>query len=70
MKPIRFSEHSELQMILRGATKKEIEISVRSGQWEHAKAGKFKTKHCFDFNSASPVNQKFYKYKTIEPIFA
>ena len=70
MKPIRFSNHAELQMLLRGATKEEIEIAIRSGQRNLAKLGKFRTKHRFEFNSTSPVNKKFYKYKIIEPVFA
>ena len=70
MKPIRFSNHAELQMLLRGAGKEEVEIAVRTGKWESAKSGKFKTKYCFEFNLFSPINQKFYKYKIVEPIFA
>lgn len=70
MKSIHFSNHAELQMLLRGSTKEEVEIAIQSGQWEAAKLGTFKTKHCFKFHSVSPINQKFYKYKTIEPIFA
>jgi len=69
VKPIRFSNHAELQMLLRGASKEEVEIAVRTGEWKSAKSGKFKTKHCFDFNLTSPLNQKFYKYKIVEPIF-
>ncbi len=57
-------------MLLLGATREEVEIAIRSGTWERAKFGKSKTSYCFAFNSLSPVNQKFYKFKIIEPIFA
>lgn len=32
--------------------------------------GKFQTKYSFAFNKTAPINQQFYKYKTVEPIFA
>lgn len=70
MKPIRCSDHAKSQMILRGATDKEVITAIRSGKWEAAKTGKFQTKYRFDFNRVSLINQKIYKYKTIEPIFA
>lgn len=57
-------------MSLRGASEEEVRTTVNSGQWESAKMGKFKTRHMFDFNSLALTNQKFYKYKTVEPIFA
>ena len=70
MKPVYFSNHAKSQMILRGATEEEVEIAVREGKREPAKLGKFKSRHSFAFNSFSPVNQKFYKYKIVESIFA
>ena len=70
MKPIRFSDHAQLQMSLRGASGEEVKIAVNSEQWESAKNGKFKTKYKFDFNRLALANQKFYKYKTVEPVFA
>ncbi len=70
MKQVRFSNHADSQMLLRGATREEVEIAICSGTWERAKFGKFKTSYCFAFNSLSPVNQKFYKFKIVEPIFA
>ena len=70
MKPIRCSDHARLQMVLRGATEDEVIVTIRSGKWETAKMGKFRTKHQFNFDKISLTNQKFYKYKTIEPIFA
>lgn len=57
-------------MILRGASKEEIEIAINSGTWKQAKLGKFSSRFLFEFNSFSPINKKFYKYKIVEPIFA
>jgi len=70
MKAIRFSDHARLQMILRGATEEEVTVAIRAAQREAARRGKFRSKYRFDFNRVSLTNQKFYKYKTVEPIFA
>lgn len=70
MKPIRISNHAKLQMYLRGASEEEVIQSIYSGKWEPAKMGKFQSKYRFDFNMVAPTNQIFYKYKTVEPIFA
>ena len=56
-------------MVLRGASEEEISKTIRTGEWKMAKNGKFSVKCQFDFNKVSLINQKFYKYKTIEPIF-
>ena len=69
MKPIRFSAHAQLQMILRGASKEDVTKTINTGIWHPAKMGKIQTKKRFDFNSIAPTNQQFYKFKTIEPIF-
>lgn len=70
MKQIRFSNHARLQMILRGALEDEVIKAINSGYREPAKMGKFQTKYSFAFNKTAPINQQFYKYKTVEPIFA
>ncbi len=70
MKPIKFSNHARLQMYLRGASEEEVIHSIRTGNWESAKSGKFQSKYRFDFNMLAPINQRFYKYKTVEAIFA
>jgi len=70
MKPIRFSDHARLQMVLRGATEEEVAMSIRTGKWGAAKMRKFQLRHQFDFNRVSLTNQKYYKYKTVESIFA
>lgn len=70
MKPICFSNHARLQMVLRGATEEEVIAAISSGKWETAKVGKFKAKHQFNYKRAALTNNKYYKYKTVEPIFA
>ena len=70
MKPIRFSNHARLQMDLRGASEAEVIASIKSGGWEPARMAKFKTRMRFEFNKTAPTNQKFYKYKIVEPVFA
>lgn len=70
MKPIRFSNHAKLQMELRGASESEVTAAIKSGNWVPAKMTKSKTRLRFDFNKPAPTNQKFYKYKIVEPIFA
>lgn len=70
MKPIRFSNHARLQMSLRGASEEDVIRAIRLGRWESAKMGRFQSKYRFDFNKIALTNQKFYKHKTVEPIFA
>jgi len=70
VKPIRCSDHARLQMVLRGATEEEVTMSIRTDKWGTAKMGKFQSRHQFDFNRVSLTNQKYYKYKTVESIFA
>ncbi|MDO8140397.1 MAG: hypothetical protein Q6358_02765 [Candidatus Brocadiales bacterium] len=70
MKPIRFSDHAKLQMLLGGTAEDEVQTAIKSGQWETAKLGKYKTRCRFEYNAISPVNRKFYKSKIVEPIFA
>ena len=70
MKTIRYSDHARLQMVLRGATEEEVTMTIRAGKWGAAKMGKFRSRHQFDFYRVSLTNQKFYKYKTVESVFA
>jgi hypothetical protein len=57
-------------MTLRGATEEELIKAIRDGRWEPARLGKFRSRYSFAFNRVSLVNQKYYNFKTIEPIFA
>jgi len=70
MKPVKFSSHARWQMELRGASEEEVVHAIKSVKWEDAKMNKFQSKYRFDFNRIALTNQKFYKYKTVEPIFA
>ncbi len=70
MKPIRFSKHAKSQMFLRGASEEDVITAIKQGKWESAKLGKFQSNYRFDFNSIALTNQKFFKYKIVEPIFA
>ena len=69
-KPIIFSAHARLQMSLRGAAENEVITTIRSATWQPAKHGKFQSRLRFDFNQLSPVNQRFYRFKTVDAIFA
>ncbi|MBK8550764.1 MAG: hypothetical protein IPL53_06765 [Ignavibacteria bacterium] len=70
MNEIIFSKHSEMQMLLRGAGKDEVTKTVRDGIRENAKFNKFHFYfHFFDFKSTSPVNNKYYEFKTLDVIF-
>lgn len=68
MKLVRCSSHAELQMVLRGASEREVKKTVETGKRVSAKLGRFSVKCQFEFNDTSPVNRKFYAYKTIEAI--
>ncbi|MFN3466558.1 MAG: DUF4258 domain-containing protein [Candidatus Brocadiales bacterium] len=69
LKPVSFSTHARIQMELRGAEEAEVIKTINSGKWETAKRGKLKCCYRFNFNSPSPINQLFYKYKTVEAVF-
>lgn len=69
MKPVSFSAHARSRIKLRGAEEAEVITTVNYGKWETAKRGKQKCCYRFNFNRPSPINQLFYKYKTIEAIF-
>lgn len=56
-------------MDLRGASEEDVTKAVRLGRWEPAKMDKLQSKYRFDFNKIALTNQKFYKYKIVEPIF-
>jgi hypothetical protein len=69
MHEIIFSKHSEIQMLLRGADKDEVIKTIRNGIKESAKLNKFQSSLTFDFKSNSPVNNKYYEFKTLDVIF-
>jgi hypothetical protein len=69
-KRIYFSSHAKLRMLLRGAEENEVILTIRSSKWELINRGRHHCHHQFDFNGTSPINNKFYKYKTVDVIFA
>jgi len=69
MKEIIFSKHSETQMLLRGADKEEVTKTINDGLKETAKFNKFHSTLKFEFKSNSPVNNKYYEFKTLDVIF-
>lgn len=70
MKPISFSSHARLQMLLRGAEESEVIYAIREGVREQARRGKFLARNHFQFGKESPVSGRYYKHKTVEAIFA
>jgi hypothetical protein len=69
-KPIRLSLHAQRQAELRGTTSLEIVETIRTATWQSALRGKQQAKKYFVFDGISPVNQKQYRFKTVEVIFA
>jgi len=69
VKPIVISQHARRQMILRGAEENEVMLAIQTGDWESAKKGRMHAQYMVDFNNVSPVNQKFYLWKTVDAIF-
>lgn len=70
LKPIRFTTHAHEQARLRGAADSEVTQTIRMGKWEPALRGKYQAKKHFSFDQESPLNQKHYRFKSIEAIFA
>jgi hypothetical protein len=68
-KPIIISQHAKRQMILRGAEENEVMSAIQTGIWQPAKKGRMRAQHVVDFNDVSPVNQQFYRCKTVDAIF-
>ena len=66
---IKFSKHSIIQMLARGADENEVISAILDGNWDIAKYDKLQCRKTFLFKNRSPMNNQFYKYKTIEPIF-
>ncbi|MCI0693809.1 DUF4258 domain-containing protein [candidate division KSB1 bacterium] len=69
IKPIIISQHARRQMILRGAKENEVMLAIQTGVWQPAKKGRIHAQYLGDFNDISPVNQKFYRWKTVDAIF-
>lgn len=68
MKAIRLSQHAQNQLLFRGATAGEVELTIRASQWQNAESGRFECRREFVF--ASEWNGIFYPTKQVRPIFA
>lgn len=44
-------------------------LAIQTGVWQPAKKGRIHAQYLGDFNDISPVNQKFYRWKTVDAIF-
>jgi hypothetical protein len=67
MKPIRLSWHAQDQMLFRGATPREVDITIRTAQWQQAGSGRLECRRTFVFGKE--WNGAFYPTKQVRPIF-
>ena len=67
-KPIRLSEHAKIQLWRRGTTEEEIVETIRTSEWFPAELNRTQSKKDFRFDSI--WNNKHYKMKQVNPIFA
>jgi len=70
MKPIRFSEHAKTRSLQRGATEEEVLECIRQSPRFVLQGGRFSARKVLPFDRISPMNNKYYRFKTIEPVFA
>jgi hypothetical protein len=68
-KVIRLTKHAEQQAELRGATEDEIADVIRTISWGSASRGRYQPRKHLVFDQVSPVNQKYYRFKTVHPFF-
>jgi len=66
---VKFSNHSKIQMLVRGTNENEVIESIEKGEWQPAKDNKLHSKYSFLFQAISPVNKQFYEFKTVDAIF-
>ena len=64
-----FSAHAHQQMALRGATETEVRGVIERGGREAALRDRLKSRLIFNFNQTSPVNNRLYRFKTVEVIW-
>jgi uncharacterized protein YuzE len=69
MKPVIFSQHAKMQMLLRGAEESEVIEAIRKGQRQPAKRGRFQAKWRFIFERPSPITGVIYRFKEVEAHF-
>lgn len=69
MKPIRLSSHARIRAVQRGATEEEVVTSVRQSPAVPADRERFSARKVFLYEAISPMNNEYYRFKTVEPIF-
>ncbi len=69
-KPIILTTHVKSRMDSRGATLDEMTEAIRMGTWEPAKRGKWHATRRFPCDLPSAVNQRTYRWKTTDVVFA
>ena len=69
MKPIRITAHALGRMIERGATREQVIETIRAGKPTLARAGRYASSLTFEYHSISPMNHRFYAFKTVEVVW-
>ncbi|MFN3479952.1 MAG: DUF4258 domain-containing protein [Thermodesulfovibrionales bacterium] len=65
-KPIKFSQHALDNMADRGASREEVELTVRTGECFPAKKGRLSFRKNFNYNAI--WKGKFYQVKQVIPV--
>jgi len=68
MKEIILSRHAEHRAIQRGTTKEEIEQCLQENSKLMCENNRFSRKKTFLFEAISPMNNRYYRFKTVEVI--
>ena len=67
MKAIELSQHAIDQAGERGTSREEIELAIRTSEWQPARFGRWECRRDFEFNSV--WNGKRYLTKQLRPVF-
>ena len=67
MKPIVLSRHALGQAAERGASREEIELTIRGADWQPARRGRLECRRDFEFNAI--WLGKAYATKQLRPVF-
>ena len=69
MKPVRLSRHATMRAFQRGTAEEQIVECIGQSPRRSVGGGRFVARKTFTFGAVSPMNNQFYRFKTIEPIF-
>lgn len=69
-KPIQLSMHARVRAIQRGATEDQIIECIQHSPADCIGQKNFSVQKTFLFDAVSPVNRQYYRFKTVEVIFA